>query len=93
MSIKAKGAEVITNRTGHLHASGHACQEDLKMMLALTKPKFVIPLHGETRMLYCHAQLARGMGVAPNNVLVSGIGHVIENDTEGINYRNRYKGL
>ena len=76
--LYAKGAEVITNRTGHLHASGHACQEDLKMMLALTKPKYVIPLHGETRMLYCHAQLARGMGIAPNNVLVSGIGHIIE---------------
>jgi ribonuclease J len=82
--LYVKGAEVITNRTGHLHASGHACQEDLKMMLALTKPKFVVPLHGETRMLHRHAALAKEMGVAPNNVLVSGIGHVIELTADSI---------
>ena len=48
------------------------------MMIALTKPKFFIPLHGETRMLHQHAQLAKEMGVDPANVLVSGIGHIIE---------------
>lgn len=48
------------------------------MMIALTKPKYVIPLHGETRMLHKHARLAREMGVDPRNILVSGIGHVIE---------------
>lgn len=74
----AKGAEVIYNRTANLHVSGHACREDLKMMIALTKPKFFIPLHGETRMLHQHAQLAKEMGVDPANVLVSGIGHIIE---------------
>ena len=74
----AKGAEVIYGKSNHLHVSGHACQEELKMMIALTKPKFVIPLHGETRMLYKHAALAREMGVDPKNILVSGIGHVIE---------------
>jgi len=74
----AKGAEVIYNRSDRLHVSGHACQEDLKMMIALTKPRFVIPLHGETRMLHQHAALAKGMGIDPKNVLVSGIGHVIE---------------
>ncbi|MBR5490704.1 MAG: ribonuclease J [Oscillospiraceae bacterium] len=73
-----KGAEVIYSRGDSLHVSGHACQEELKMMLALTKPKFFIPLHGETRMLCKHAELAKTMGVAPKNVLVSGIGHVIE---------------
>ena len=74
----AKGAEVIYGKSNHLHVSGHACQEELKMMIALTKPKFVIPLHGETRMLYKHAALAREMGVEAKNILVSGIGHVIE---------------
>ena len=74
----AKGAKVIYGRSNHLHVSGHACQEELKMMLALTRPRFVIPLHGETRMLYQHARLARDMGIDPKNVLVSGIGHVIE---------------
>ena len=48
------------------------------MMIALTKPKFFIPLHGETRMLYQHAKLAKDMGIDPANILVSGIGRVIE---------------
>ena len=74
----AKGAEVIYNRIADLHVSGHACREDLKMMIALTKPKYFIPLHGETRMLHQHAKLAKEMGIEPKNVLVSGIGHVIE---------------
>ncbi len=74
----AKGAEVIYNRADNLHVSGHACQEELKMMIALTKPQFVIPLHGETRMLFRHARLAREMGIPSRNILVSGIGHVIE---------------
>ncbi|MBR5262000.1 MAG: ribonuclease J, partial [Oscillospiraceae bacterium] len=52
-----KGAEVIYDR--NLHVSGHACQEELKMMIALTKPQYFIPLHGETRMLFKHADLAR----------------------------------
>ena len=74
----AKGAQVIYGRGDHLHVSGHACREEMKMMIALTKPKFVIPIHGETRMLYQHAKLAREMGVDAKHVLVSGIGHVIE---------------
>ncbi|MBR1659821.1 MAG: ribonuclease J [Oscillospiraceae bacterium] len=74
----AKGAEVIYGKESHLHVSGHACQEELKMMIALTRPKYVIPLHGETRMLHKHAKLARDMGIDPRNVLVSNIGHIIE---------------
>ncbi len=74
----AKGAEVIYDRASNLHVSGHACQEELKMMIALTQPKYFIPLHGETRMLFKHAEIARSMGVEPKNVIVSGIGHVIE---------------
>jgi len=82
--LVSKGAEVIYNRMANLHVSGHACREELKMMIALTKPQYVIPLHGETRMLYSHANLAKEMGVAPKNVLVSGIGHVIELSGKGI---------
>ena len=80
----AKGAEVIYNRTANLHVSGHACREDLKMMIALTKPKFFVPLHGETRMLYQHANLAKEMGVDPANIVVSGIGHIIELSADAI---------
>ena len=73
-----KGAEVIYDRHTDLHVSGHACQEEQKMMLALTKPKFFIPVHGEHRMLVKHAELGKLMGVAPKNVVVAENGKVIE---------------
>ena len=74
----AKGAEVIYERLTDLHVSGHACQEELKMMIALTKPKYFIPVHGEIRMLHKHAKIAQEMGVDSKDTIVSGIGHVIE---------------
>jgi len=74
----AKGAEVVYDRLSNLHVSGHACQEEQKMMIALTQPKYFIPVHGESRHLRIHAQLARQMGVDPKNIVVGGIGKVIE---------------
>ncbi|MBS1402348.1 MAG: ribonuclease J [Oscillospiraceae bacterium] len=73
-----KGAEVIYDRNTPLHVSGHACQEELKMMLALTKPQYFIPVHGEYRMLCKHAEIAKLMGVEPKNVVISENGKVIE---------------
>ena len=73
-----KGAEVIYDRLSDLHVSGHACQEELKMMLALTKPKFFMPVHGEQRHLRRHAELARHMGIDSKNIVVSEIGRVTE---------------
>ena len=73
-----QGAEVIYDRSAAIHVSGHACQEDLKLMLGLCKPKYFIPVHGEYRMLVQHAGLAREMGVNPKNILVSEIGRPIE---------------
>ena len=73
-----KGAEVIYDRHTDLHVSGHASQEEQKMMLALTKPKFFIPVHGEYRMLCKHAELGRMMGVEPNNIVIAENGSVIE---------------
>ena len=73
-----KGAEVIYDRHTDLHVTGHACQEELKMMLALTKPKFFVPVHGEHRMLVKHAELAKLMGVAPKNIAIAENGSVIE---------------
>ena len=73
-----KGAEVIYDRHTDLHVSGHASQEDQKMKLALTKPKFFIPVHGEYRMLCKHAELGRIMGVEPNNIVIAENGSVIE---------------
>ena len=73
-----KGAEVIYDRHTDLHVSGHACQEEQKMLLALVKPKFFIPVHGEYRMLMKHAELGRIMGVQPKNIVIAENGRVIE---------------
>lgn len=73
-----KGADVVYDRLEGLHVSGHACCEELKIIHALTKPKFFIPVHGEQRHLQKHAALARQMGMNPKNILISDIGRVIE---------------
>ena len=73
-----KGAEVLNERELALHVSGHACQEEVKIIHALVKPKFFIPVHGEQRMLQTHAKLAREMGMDSNHILISDIGRVME---------------
>ena len=73
-----KDAEVINERSGPLHVSGHACQEELKIIHALVKPKFFIPVHGEQRMLKTHSTLAQDMGMDPRRIIISDIGKVIE---------------
>ena len=73
-----KDAEVLNERELALHVSGHACQEELKIMHALVHPKFFIPVHGEQRHLKTHAKLARQMGMDPRNIIISDIGKVIE---------------
>ncbi len=73
-----KDAEVVNERLAELHVSGHACQEELKIIHALVKPKFFIPVHGEQRHLKVHARLAREMGMDANNIIISDVGKVIE---------------
>ena len=73
-----KGAEVVYDRLSNLHVSGHACQEELKMMLALTQPKFFMPVHGEQRHLQRHAELAKSMGIDPRRIVISETGRVVE---------------
>ncbi len=73
-----KGAKVVYDKEAGLHVSGHASREELRMILALTKPKYFIPVHGEYRMLCKHADLAKEMGVKPNNVIIGENGLVIE---------------
>lgn len=79
-----RGAEVIYDRHTDLHVSGHASQEEQKMMLALVRPKFFIPVHGEYRMLVKHAELGRMMGVQPKNIVIGENGKVIEISKKGI---------
>ena len=77
-----KGADVVYDKADMLHVSGHACQEELKIIHALTKPKFFIPLHGEQRMLQIHKRVAEAMGMDPNNICVAENGSVIELTTK-----------
>ncbi len=73
-----KGAEVVYDRMADVHVSGHACREELKLMLAITKPKYFIPVHGEARHLKMHADLGALMGVDPERIFVPQLGGVIE---------------
>ena len=73
-----KGADVVYEKSEGLHVSGHACQEELKIIHALCKPKFFIPVHGEQRHLQIHGKLAVTMGTSPKNVCIGEIGDVFE---------------
>ena len=73
-----KGAEVIYDKLEGLHVSGHACQEELKIIHALTRPRYFIPVHGEQRHLQRHALLAQSMGLPAKRVLIADLGKVIE---------------
>lgn len=73
--LSMKGAKVIFQDT---HVSGHACQEEIKLIYALTKPKYAVPVHGEYRHLITHAELAEGMGVPKDNIFIISSGDVLE---------------
>ena len=73
-----KGADVVYEKSEGLHVSGHACQEELKIIHGLVKPKFFIPVHGEQRHLQIHAKLAKAMGMAPKNICIGQVGTTIE---------------
>lgn len=72
------GAKVIYERMADVHVSGHACKEELKLMLTLIKPKFFIPVHGEARHLYQHKELAEELGIPEEDIFVTEIGDVVE---------------
>lgn len=73
-----RGAEVVYEKMYDVHVSGHACQEELKLMFSLAKPKFFIPVHGEQKHLRKHAQLAESMGIAPGNIFIADNGRQVE---------------
>lgn len=78
------GAEVVYEEMYEVHVSGHACQEEQKLILALTRPKFFIPVHGEYKHLDRHARTAREIGIKEENIVIADIGNVIETDGETI---------
>lgn len=73
-------AKVIYESLGEIHVSGHACQEELKLIHSLLKPRYFIPVHGEQRHLKLHAQLAESMGMNPKNIFIMNNGEVLELD-------------
>ena len=73
-----KGAEVVYEKSEGLHVSGHACQEELKIIHALVKPRFFLPVHGEQRHLQIHSKLAQSMGMSPRNIHIGELGTVFE---------------
>lgn len=72
------GAEVVHERQDNVHVSGHACQQELKIIISLAKPKYFIPVHGECRHLYRHRELALQTGMDPKNIFMMEIGKVLE---------------
>jgi ribonuclease J len=78
------GANVIYGREHGIHVSGHGSQEDHKLMLALTKPKFFVPVHGEHRMLVKHAKLACSMGIPEENTVIINNGDIVELTADSI---------
>ena len=81
--LSAKEVEVLHDAVVEVHVSGHACQEELKLMQALTKPKYFMPIHGEARHLVANRDLARYMGMSDRNIFLSEIGKVLEIDANG----------
>ncbi len=82
--LMMQGANVIYGRHHGIHVSGHGSQEDHKLMLALTRPKFFVPVHGEHRMLVKHAQTAYEMGISSENIIIVNNGDVIELSSNNI---------
>ena len=87
-----RGARVIYGRADNVHVSGHASQEELKLLLSLVKPKYFIPVHGELRHLHAHAELARQQGLPDENIFVLENGAVVEFDEEGARLTERIPG-
>lgn len=83
--LMKSGAEVVYEAMYEVHVSGHACREELKLIQALTRPKFFIPVHGEYKHLKKHAELAMELGMPRENIIIGEIGNVIETDGTKIN--------
>ncbi|MBQ9804924.1 MAG: ribonuclease J [Clostridia bacterium] len=78
--------EVLHDAVVEVHVSGHACQEEIKLMLALTKPKYFMPIHGESRHLCANRELAKYMGISEKNIFLSEIGKILELDASGAHW-------
>lgn len=85
-ALVKNGVRVVHDSTEEIHVSGHACREELKLMMALTKPKYFMPIHGEYRHLYANKELAEFMGIPSENIFISDVGRVLEVDRKGVRF-------
>ncbi|MBQ5746966.1 MAG: ribonuclease J [Clostridia bacterium] len=81
-----KGVEVVYNQVADVHVSGHACQEEIKLLTALVKPRFFVPMHGEYKHLTSNKALARQVGISSENILIPEIGKTIEIEPRSIKH-------
>jgi ribonuclease J len=88
-SIFKRGARVLYEGFEDLHVSGHASREELKLMIALTRPRYFIPVHGEFRHLIHHSDLAKEMGIREENIILAENGNVIQVDEGGVSVKGR----
>lgn len=79
-ALVKSGIKVVNDSVADVHVSGHACSEELKLMLSLVKPKFFMPIHGEVKHLYAHKEIAEFMGIPPKNIFIGENGMVLELD-------------
>ena len=77
-ALFAKGAHVVYDRMADVHVSGHACKEELRLMMNICKPRYFIPVHGEYRHLFMHSALAKEMGIPEDKIFVPQLGETIE---------------
>ena len=85
-ALVKNGVKVVNDSTEDVHVSRHACREEIKLMLALLKPKYFMPIHGEYRHLYANKDIGEFMGIPSENIFISEIGKVLEIDRKGARF-------
>ena len=82
-ALVKNGVKVVNDSVEDVHVSGHACREEIKLLMALTRPKYFMPIHGEYRHLYANRDIAEFMGISPSDIFISEIGRVLELTPDG----------
>ena len=85
-ALVKNGVKVVNDSTEDVHVSGHACREEIKLMMALLKPKYLMPIHGEYRHLYANKEIGEFMGIPSQNIFISELGKVLEIDRKGARF-------
>ena len=85
-ALVKNGVKVVNDSVEEVHVSGHACREEIKLMMALLKPKYYMPIHGENRHLYANKEIAEFMGIPAQNIFISEVGKVLEIDRKGARF-------